>query len=94
MKFEYGAMSSRYSIEADDKLTAYAGMIIHFGPSSAGMIALYEPEELGKTDSWLFASPLDKRLDEIFGGEGSFFKYIEEHKEEIQKAVDTIKRLV
>lgn len=94
MKFEYGAMSSRYSIEADNKLTAYAGMIIHFGPNSAMMIALYEPEELRKTDSWLFASPLDKRLDEIYGGEGTFFKYIEEHQEEIKKAIDTIKQII
>ena len=93
MKFEYGAMSSKYSIEAENKLTAYAGMIIHFGPGSAHMIALYEPEEC-KSDSWLFATPIDKRLDEIYGGEGSFFKYLEEHKDEIKAAIDTIEQLV
>ena len=30
MIYEYGAMSSKYSIEADNKLTAYAAMIIQF----------------------------------------------------------------
>jgi len=93
MKFEYGAMSSKYSIEADNKLTAYAGMIIHFGPQSAMMIALYSPEEC-KKDSWLFASPINKRLDEIYGGEGSFFKYLEEHQDEIKAAVDSIEQLI
>ena len=93
MKFEYGAMSSKYSIEADNKLTAYAGMIIHFGPNAAPMIALYSPEEI-KEDSWLFASPIDKRLDEVFGGEGSFFKYLDDHMEEIEAALDTIEQLI
>ena len=94
MVYEYGAMSSRYSIEADNKLTAYAGMILHFG-GSAAMIALYEPEESHKEDSWLFASPLEKRLDEIFGGEeGCFLKYMEEHKDEIKTAMETIKQLI
>ena len=94
MIYEYGAMSSKFSIEADNKLTAYAGMIIHYG-GNAGIIAIYSPEESSKEDSWLFASPLEERLDEIFGGEkGSFFKYLDEHKDEIKTAVDTIKRLV
>lgn len=93
MKFEYGAMSSKYSIEADNKLTAYAGMIIHFG-NAAAMIAIYSPEESQKNDSWLFASPLEARLDEVFGGEGSFFKYLDEHQEEIKAAVDTIEKLI
>ena len=93
MKIEYGAMSSKYSIEADNKLTAYAGMIIHFGPKTAHMIAIYSPEEI-KHDSWLFASPLNKRLDEIFGGDGSFFKYLDEHMDEIKAALNTIKQLV
>lgn len=92
MKFEYGAMSSKYSIEADDKLTAYAGMIIHFG-GNAAMIAIYSPEE-SKEDSWLFASPLEKRLDEIFGGEGAFFKYLDEHQDAIKATCNTIKKLM
>lgn len=31
MTYEYGAMSSKYSLEADNKLTAYAAMIAHYG---------------------------------------------------------------
>ena len=94
MIFEYGIMSSKYSIEAENKLTAYAAMIIHFGPGSAGLITIYSPEESRKTDSWMLAYPIVKRLDEIFGGEGSFFKYLDEHQDEIKKALDTIEQLV
>lgn len=92
MKFEYGAMSSRYSIEADDKLTAYVAMCCHFGSQSCHLIALYEPQEVIKNDSWL--NPFGKiadRLDEIFGGPGAFDKYAEEHIEDVKKALDTIK---
>ena len=85
-------MSSKYSIEADDKLTAYAGMIVHFG-GNAAMIAIYSPEEC-KEDSWLFASPIDKRLDEVFGGDGTFFKYLDEHMDEIKTAIQSIKQLI
>ena len=94
MIFEYGAMSSRFSIEADNKFTAYAGMIFHFGRNNH-LIALYEPEDIVKNDSWL--NPfgyVSERLDEIYGGEGSFDKYVEEHIEEIRKAYKTIKRLI
>lgn len=93
MVFKYGAMSSVYSIEADNKLTAYVGMVAHFG-QSAHLIALYEPREVVENDRWL--NPLGQisdRLDEIFGGPGSFDKYAEEHLEEIRAAVETIKQL-
>lgn len=92
MIFEYGAMSSKYSIEADDKLTAYAGMVIHFG-NNAMLVALYSPEEI-KQDSWLMANPIEKRLDEVFGGEGAFFKYLDENKDKIKAALDTIKTII
>ena len=94
MIFEYGGMSSKYSIEAENKLTAYAAMSIHFGPAAAGFIAIYSPDESRKNDSWLLAYPLNKRLDEIFGGDGSFFKYLDEHQDEIKNTLDTIKQLV
>ena len=94
MIFEYGIMSSKYSIEAENKLTAYAAMIIHFDPGSAGLITIYSPEESRKNDSWLLAYPIVKRLDEIFGGDGSFFKYLDDHQDEIKNTLDTIKRLV
>ena len=93
MVFKYGAMSSLYSIEADNKLTAYVGMVAHFG-ESAHLIALYEPKEIVENDRWL--NPLGKiseRLDEIFGGPGSFDKYLNEHLEEIRTAYETIKQL-
>ena len=93
MIYEYGAMSSKYSIEADNKLTAYAGMIVHFG-GNAAMIAIYGPEE-SKKDSWLFASPLENRLNEVFGGgEHAFFDYMDNHTDEIREAVGTIKQLI
>ena len=91
--FEYGAMSSRYSLQAESKLTAYVTMVAHFGNNNH-MIALYEPQEIVKNDSWL--NPLgyvSKRLDEIFGGEGSFDKYTDEHIEEIREAYKTIKQI-
>lgn len=91
--FEYGAMSSRYSLQAESKLTAYVAMVAHFGNNNH-MIALYEPQEIVKNDSWL--NPLgyvSKRLDEIFGGEGSFDKYVEEHIEEVREAYKTIKQI-
>lgn len=92
--FEYGAMSSRFSLEAEDKRTAYAAMVAHFG-SSNHLIALYEPKEIVKGDSWLNPfGAVSARLDEIFGGEGEFDKYVDEHIDEIKEAVDTIKRLI
>lgn len=91
--FEYGAMSSRYSLKADSKLTAYAAMIAHFG-RMAHLIAIYEPKEVVKDDQWI--NPLGKiaaRLDGIFGGEGAFDKYVDEHLIEIRTALDSIEQL-
>lgn len=91
--FEYGAMSSRYSLQAESKFTAYVAMIAHFGNMNH-LIALYEPKEIVKNDSWL--NPLgyvSERLDEIFGGEGSFDKYADEHIEDIREAYKTIKQV-
>ena len=93
MRIEYGAMSSKYSIEADNKLTAYCAMVAHFN-HSAHLIAIYEPEEC-KEDSWL--NPLGQisaRLDEIFGGESEFDKYFVSHIEEIRRAYNSIEQLV
>ncbi len=94
MTFEYGAMSCRYSIEAEDKRTAYVAMIAHFG-MKCYLIALYEPKEIVKNDSWLNPfGDVSKRLDEIFGGDGEFDKYTDEHIEEVKAALKTIKQLV
>lgn len=91
--FEYGAMSSRYSLQAENKLTAYVAMCLHFGRNNH-LIALYEPKEIVKNDLWI--NPTGKvaaRLDEIFGGECAFDKYAEEHIEEIAEAYKSIKKL-
>lgn len=92
--FEYGAMSSRYSLQAEDKRTAYCAMLIHFG-RSCHLIALYEPKEIVRDDSWLnpFGEIAD-RLDEIFGGEGEFGKYLNEHEKEIAEAYETINQII
>lgn len=94
MKFQYGAVSSVYELEADNKLTAYVAMCCHFG-RNAHLIALYEPKEVVEKDSWL--NPLgaiSARLDEIFGGNGSFDRYMEEHREEIIKAYESIQQIM
>ncbi len=93
MIYEYGAMSSKYSCEAEIKLTAYATMCIHFNRSSH-LIAIYAPES-SKQDSWLsIDGKVAERLDEIFGGPGSFDKYIGDHEAEIGACCESIKRLV
>ena len=92
--FEYGAMSSKFSIQAKDKLVAYAAMIAHYGRNSH-IIALYEPDEIVKSDSWLnIYGKVSKRLDEMYGGEGSFDKFIYTHLDEIKECMNTIKRLI
>jgi hypothetical protein len=91
--YEYGAMSSKYALQADNKLTAYATMICHFGNSNH-LIALYSPEEC-KNDSWLnITGQVAERIDEVFGGDGAFEKYVEEHVDEIRACYQTIKQLV
>ena len=90
--FEYGAMSSRYRLQAENKLTAYATMVLQFN-SNPQLVALYEPEDFAKEDSWLMHTPVEPRLDEIFGGKGLFFKYLDEHKVEIKEAYQTVEQI-
>lgn len=91
--YEYVAMSTKWSLEAANKLTAYATMIIQYD-RSAHMIALYAPAEC-KEDSWInLFGAISERLDEIFGGEGSFDKYVEQHIDDIKACYQTIKKLV
>ena len=91
MVVEYGIMSNKWSVEADDKLICYATIILHL-KDGVPMIALYSPKEVVKNDSWLFHSEPEKRLAEVFGQDP--IKYIDEHIEEIKKAYETIKKLV
>lgn len=93
IKFEYGAVSSKFSVLAKDKRTAYAVMLLHYGRSNH-MIMLYEPKDVVENDQWfnLFGKISD-RLDEIYGGEGEFDKYLELHQQEIAESYKTIERI-
>lgn len=94
MIYEYGAMSSKYSIEADNKLTAYACMVLQYA-SNPFLVAIYSPRESAENDSWLMRThDCEARLDEIFGGKGEFMKYLGEHPDEIREVSKTIKQLV
>lgn len=92
MIVEYGIMSNKWSVEADNKLTCYVAIIVHL-KDSLPLVALYTEE--CKNDQWLFADDIEKRIGEIFGGTiDDFFNYEKDHQEEIQKAVNSIKKLV
>lgn len=90
---EYGAMSSRFRCTADSKLTAYVVALMHYGISNY-MVMLYEPKEAVEQDQWFnLTGKIAARLDEIFGGEGSVDKYVEEHADAIRAAYETIERI-
>lgn len=87
-------MSSRYSCEAENKLTAYVAMCINYGNNNH-LIALYEPKEIVKDDVWLnITGQVAERLDDIFGGPGEMDVYISEHIEEIKACYKSIKQLI
>lgn len=91
--YEYGAMSSKFSLKAKNKLTAYATMCLHYA-NSPHLVAIYSPEE-SKQDSWMsFDGKCSERLDEIFGGKDSFDKYLKENRDEIRECYKSVKRLV
>lgn len=93
VKYEYGAMSSKYQLEAENKLTAYATMCLHY-QNSAPILVIYSPEE-SKDDSWFaMDGKISERLDEIFGGKDSFDKYFNENTEKIRECYKSIKKLV
>jgi len=91
--YEYGAMCSKFSLTASNKLTAYATMIYHYD-NSAHLLVVYSPEEC-KLDSWFsFDGKVMDKLDSIFGGKDSFQNYFFENKKEIVECYKTIKRLI
>ena len=91
--FEYGAMSSKYSCEAENKLTAYVVMCMHYD-TQAHLLVIYSPKEC-KEDSWFsFTGQISDRLDEIFGGTDKIDEYIANHVDEIKACYESIKRLV
>jgi hypothetical protein len=71
MVVEYGIMSNKWSIEADNKLTAYAAILISQN-RNAGLVVIYN-EEL-KSDNWAFADDLEKHV----GWKDDFIKAMEE----------------
>ena len=90
---EYGVMSSRFRCTADNKLTAYIVALMHYGRNNF-MVMLYEPRDVVENDQWFNPTgKIAKRLDEIFGGEGSVDKYVEEHSDEIREAFETIEQI-
>ena len=92
LPYEYGAMSSRYKLFAENKLTAYATMIYQYQRNNH-LIAIYSPES-SKEDSWLNVSGrVTERIDEIFGGKDSFDKYFDEHISEITACHKTITQI-
>jgi len=92
-KFEYGAMSNKYSCEAENKLTAYVAMCTHYD-NQAHLLVVYSPSEC-KGDSWFsITGNISERLDEIFGGVGSFDEYVKNHIDEIRECYKSIKRIV
>lgn len=97
VKYEYGAMSSRFEVTAPNKLTAYSVMVLHYN-AQPHLVAIYEPEE-SKEDSWLtFSGDVSERLHEVFGGKAgepnAFEAYLSANAAEIRTAYDTRKRLV
>jgi len=93
MPYEYGVMSSKFKLMAADKRTAYVTMCLHY-QSNNHLVVIYSPES-SKEDSWTcFTGQVSKRLDEIFGGEGSFDAYLEDNVDAIKKCYKSITRLV
>ncbi len=91
--YEYGAMSSKFRLYAANKLTAYATMVLHYNQSNH-LVVIFEPES-SKEDMWTsLTGKVSERLDKIFGGEGPFDKYLEEHISEIKECYKSIERLV
>lgn len=90
--YEYGAMSTKFKLEAEHKLTAYATMCLHY-QNNAPMMVIYSPES-AKEDSWMDPSgKIAERLDEIFGGKDSFDNYLEGHKDEIRACYKSIEKI-
>lgn len=91
--YEYGAMSSKYSLQAANKFIAYATMVYHYD-RQAHLIMIYTPVEC-KEDVWTaFDGKISERLDEIFAPVGGFDKYVEEHIEEVRECMKTIAQVV
>jgi hypothetical protein len=93
MTYEYGVMSSKYSLQAEDKLIAYCAMVVHYS-NSPHLVVIYSPEE-AKEDAWTsFTGQSATILDKVFGGAGAWEKFLSENVEAVKACMKTIKKLV
>lgn len=93
MIYEYGIMSSKFSLESENKLIAYCAMIGHYSERPE-LIVIYSPEE-AKADAWTsFDGKSIEILDKVFGGPGEWEKFLGENSEAVKACMKTIKRLV
>ncbi len=93
LKIEFGAMSSKYSIECSDKLVGYAVILMQFA-NSPGMVAIYSPEEC-KNDSWMnFEGKTEELIQPLYSEHGGFESFLKAHIEQIKECRKTIKQIV
>jgi len=94
MIIEYGAMSSKFSVEAENKLVAYVAIILHYDRNNH-LVVIYSPIEC-KSDTWAnFNGQVSETLDKLFfeNSGKKFDEFVEDNKEDIRKAYETIKRI-
>lgn len=89
-KYKYGVMSSVFTLEAPDNLTAIAAMIFHYS-RQPHMVVVYEPKDV---PVWCnFTGKTSARLDEIFQERGGFDKFVTDNIGPIKSAMNTIVRI-
>lgn len=91
--FEFGVMSSKYSVTAKNKLTAYCAMLFHY-QEKPQLVVIYSPEKY-KEDSWTnFDGRTEAILNELFSEFGGYESYMKDNIQIIKKAIKTIKKIV
>lgn len=88
MKITFGIMSSKYQIEAYNKLDAYAAMSIFF-ERNLPYVLLFEPSDILE-DNWV--GDIEKFLS-LFERECKYSVYIYKYQDEIKEAYSTIKKI-
>ena len=91
--YEYAAKGSRFRLHASNKLVAYATMVCHLD-DFAHLAVICSPEDAIK-DCWTsFDGKAIERIDNVFGGPGSFSSFLESYSEEIRACYETIEQVV
>lgn len=88
MKITFGIMSSKYQIEAYNKLDAYAAISLYLGAYALPFTVLYEPYDI-LGDNW---DDIEKFLS-LFERECKYSVYIYKYQDEINEAYSTIKKI-